>query len=177
MLRTAMATMAAAAFALTACSSSGSSGSTTPANSVAPGASSSSSSSSTGTAISLQGGVLVGSNGHTLYFNTVDTVSNIKCTGACAEEWPPLNGPATVSGGLNAAKFGTATRPDGSVQATYNGHPLYMFDEDKQAGDKKGDGFKDEGGSWHVAAPAASTGSTGSTVPSGSTSDGGGYTY
>lgn len=175
-LRIAVASAAAAVLALTACSSSkpASSGSTAT---IAPGGSSSS---PAGVTIALTGGVLVGPNGHTLYLNTVDTATKIDCVGACAKEWPPVAGPATVSGGLPAKDFGVATRPDGSIQATYDGHPLYMFDEDKKPGDKKGEGIKDKGGAWHAAKVSESgsptTGAPTSTPPP-TMSTSGGYTY
>jgi predicted lipoprotein with Yx(FWY)xxD motif len=169
--------MGAAALALvTACSSSKSTTSAGAGGSTASG-------NSGAVMISSMAGTLVGPNGHTLYENTVDTATSISCTGACTEEWPPLTGNPSVGSGLNAADFETVTRPDGKTQIAFDGHPLYYFDEDKSAGDKKGEGFKDEGGSWHVASssPVSTTGGTASVVPSMSPSDssggygGGGY--
>ena len=57
----------------------------------------------------------------------------------------------------------TITRPDGSTQATYDGHPLYTYAGDTAAGQAKGNGLNLSGGVWHEvtvsggAAPAAST--------------------
>lgn len=162
-----------AALALTACSSSAKPSASAPTGSTGQPAS--------GQVISAAGGVLVGKDGHTLYFNTVDTASSVKCVDACTKEWPPVGGPATAGGGVDSTKLGVATRPDGKIQATYNGHPLYEFDEDHQPGDRKGNGLADEGGSWHVAAFGASASVTEAPTTSppvgSSSSSGGGYTY
>ena len=174
-LRIAMAAAGVAALALTACSSSKGANPQAPTGSTGRPAS--------GVTISVAGGVLVGPDGRTLYFNTVDTASSIKCTGACTKEWPPIGGPAQASGGVQSSDLGVATRPDGSVQTTFQGHPLYMFDEDKKAGDHKGDGLDDAGGKWHVATLTAAGGgaseapTTSPPVLSGSASASGGYTY
>ena len=62
--------------------------------------------------------------------------------------------------------FGTIKRSDGSVQATFDGHPLYTFAADTAPGQAKGNGLNAAGGLWHeittsgAAAPApASTSS------------------
>lgn len=136
---------------VTACSSSNGGGggssslpaSTPPASSAPPVAA--------GVTISQQDGVLTGADGRTLYANTVDTLTKITCVAACAALWPPVAGPATAGPGVDAAKVGTTVRPDGTKQATYDGHPLYIFGQDKAAGDKKGEGIDDQGGKWHVA--------------------------
>jgi len=43
-------------------------------------------------------------------------------------------------------KVGTITRPDGSAQATYNGHPLYTYVSDSAPGQAKGNGLNLSGG-------------------------------
>jgi predicted lipoprotein with Yx(FWY)xxD motif len=58
----------------------------------------------------------------------------------------------------------TITRSDGSVQATYNGHPLYTYVSDSAPGQAKGNGLNLSGGVWHevtVSGAAASTSSGG----------------
>jgi predicted lipoprotein with Yx(FWY)xxD motif len=168
-VRTTVAVAAAAAALLSACSSSKSSTGAGAGSTTAGGGSS--------ITISTTAGRLVGPNGHTLYENTVDTASKISCTGACAAEWPPLTGNPVVSGGLNTSDFATAARPDGSMQVTFQGHPLYYFADDKSAGSTKGDGEADQGGSWHIAtaAPVSTTGGTSSAPPTMSDSSGSGY--
>ena len=152
-------TAAAAALVLAGCSSSG--GGT-------------SAGSGGGSKISVSSGVLVGGNGHTLYVNTVDTASHISCVGSCATHWPPVAGPAKLGSGLSAADFGTVKRPDGSEQETYQGHPLYEFANDHSAGQHTGNGFQDNGGTWHTATIGAAMPSSG---PATSASSSGGYNY
>ena len=164
---------------LAACSSSKSD--STPGNSSAPAGGSSSPAAATKT-IKADGDRLVGPNGHTIYANTVDTMTTIKCVGGCAAEWPPLIGTGAAGAGVDASKLGTAMRPDGSMQITYNGHPLYYFDEDKDGEDQYGKGIADEGGKWGVAQPSGaldtsgSGGGTSTAEPSESESSSG-YTY
>jgi predicted lipoprotein with Yx(FWY)xxD motif len=94
---------------------------------------------------STLGSYLVDDQGFTLYLSTKDTKnSSSTCTADCADEWPPLlvtsASAATAGTDLDASKLGTITRADGSIQVTYNGWPLYYFDQDEQPGDVKGQG-------------------------------------
>jgi predicted lipoprotein with Yx(FWY)xxD motif len=184
--RTALAGSAALVLTLTACSSSKSSGAS---GNAAPAAGGGTTSSAAGAGtIALANGVLVGPNGHTLYFNTVDTATAIKCAGGCASEWPPLTGSVHPGSGLDASKFATAMRSDGATQITYFGHPLYYFAGDTASGDKKGNELKDQGGEWYVTTPKEAAdekpgddankpaGSTSAPASSSSESSGG-YTY
>jgi predicted lipoprotein with Yx(FWY)xxD motif len=105
--------------------------------------------------------VLANAKGFTLYSFAPDTATVSKCTGACAQIWPPVTGPATAGSGVTG-KLGTITRSDGSKQATYNGHPLYTYTADTTAGQANGNGLNVNGGVWHVvtasgAAPPAGT--------------------
>jgi predicted lipoprotein with Yx(FWY)xxD motif len=136
----------AAAVVLAACSSSGTS-------STSGGGSTSTSSPAAATAGSLKtatiGGatVLTSSKGFTLYSFAPDTSTKSNCNGACAQNWPPVQGPATASGVKGT--FGTIKRSDGSVQATFDGHPLYAFVGDTAPGQAKGNGLNAAGGLWH----------------------------
>jgi predicted lipoprotein with Yx(FWY)xxD motif len=118
--------------------------------------------------------VLANSKGFTLYSFAPDTPATSKCNGTCAQNWPPVNGPVTAAGVTGT--FGTITRSDGSVQATFDGHPLYTFAGDTAPGQAKGNGLNAAGGLWHeittsgTAAPAPAAGSS-------SGSSGGGYGY
>ena len=69
--------------------------------------------------------------------------------------------------------FGTIKRSDGSVQATFDGHPLYAFVGDTAPGQAKGNGLNVAGGLWHE---VTATG-TAAPAPTGATSGGGGYGY
>lgn len=101
------------------------------------------------------GDSLAGANGMTLYINTKESGGTIACTGGCATAWPPLIGTATAGSGVTGA-LGTITRPDGSVQVTYNGAPLYYYATDAAAGDAAGQGV---GGIWFIASPSGAAAS------------------
>ena len=155
--------IAATAAVLAACSSSG--------TSAAGGSSTSTSSPAAVTAGSLKtatiGGatVLTNSKGFTLYSFAPDTSTKSNCNGACAQNWPPVHGPATASGVKGT--FGTIKRSDGSVQATFDGHPLYAFVGDTGPGQAKGNGLNAAGGLWHEV-------TTSGTAPAGSSTSGSG---
>jgi len=53
-----------------------------------------------------------------------------------------------------SADLGTVTRPDGTKQVTYKGHPLYRFIKDKDNGDAYGQGAKAFGSDWYALAPS-----------------------
>jgi predicted lipoprotein with Yx(FWY)xxD motif len=148
--RTLVVSGAAVLTLVAACSSSsngnGSGGTTTtqpPASSVPAAA-------AANVTISVDGTTLIGPNGHTLYANTADSSSKIVCTETCATDWPPVIGSPKAGSGVSASRLGTATRPDGKTQATYDGRPLYEFAKDSVPGDMTGEGFSDLGGTWHV---------------------------
>jgi predicted lipoprotein with Yx(FWY)xxD motif len=48
-------------------------------------------------------------------------------------------------------------RKDGTLQATYGGHPLYHYDDDHKPGQTVGQGSKAFGASWYVVAPSGKT--------------------
>jgi predicted lipoprotein with Yx(FWY)xxD motif len=88
--------------------------------------------------------VIVDDNGCALYLNTRDTPENTAVSAAMETTWIPALAPAEVTGlGLDPNKVGTFTRPDGTRQATYNGHQLYRFAGDRAPGEAKGQGVDD----------------------------------
>ena len=91
--------------------------------------------------------VLVNAKGFTLYWFVPDTPTRSNCNGSCAAYWPPLAGPVTVAPGVSG-RFGTVKRSDGSLQATYNGHPLYTYVGDSAPGKASGNGLNLNGGVW-----------------------------
>jgi predicted lipoprotein with Yx(FWY)xxD motif len=119
------------------------------------------------------GNVLVNSAGMTLYMFAKDTGTQSTCTGACAQNWPPLldNGKPTAGSGATASMLGTTTRSDGGSQVTYNGHPLYLFAGDNAPGDTNGQGLTAFGGSWFALSPA------GNQVSGQASNSGGGLGY
>ncbi|HEY3718438.1 MAG TPA: hypothetical protein VGL39_28285 [Jatrophihabitantaceae bacterium] len=157
----------AGALALTACSSSGnkSGSSTTPPPPASSTTSSPPSSTPVGGAVAVsvaktsKGDALVGPNGHVLYTYDPDTATKSSCDGGCATAWPPLVGTSQPGSGLDASEFGTITRSDGSMQVTYDHHPLYYFAKDADSEDVYGDGV---GGTWHLAKHAEASSSSSS---------------
>jgi predicted lipoprotein with Yx(FWY)xxD motif len=94
------------------------------------------------------GPVLADAKGFTVYWYAKDTRMSSACTGPCATAWPPVMGkPTAVMGVRLVGKFGTITRANGVLQATYKGHPLYTYAGDSAPGQAKGNGV---GGVWHV---------------------------
>ena len=83
-----------------------------------------------GTVLNVQMFQGVGATGIVVYTSKNDTKGYSKCTGSCALTWPPVLTSSTVSGSVGVAKsdLGTITRPDGTQQITYKGHPLYYYD-------------------------------------------------
>ncbi len=168
--------LAAVVLALAACASSSSSSSTPAAQSNTAAAASSSPAAATGNMVlsrTINGTmVLTNSKGLTLYSFGPDTSTKSNCNGQCATYWPPVMGPVTAGPGVTGT-LGTITRADGTVQATYDGHPLYTYVGDTAPGQDKGNGLNLSGGVWHdvtvsgSAAPAASP----------ATSSAGGYGY
>ena len=104
------------------------------------------------------GPMLVGDHGRALYLFEADTGTTSTCSGDCAKEWPPLTttGAPIAGTGVNAALLATAARSDGTAQVTYNGHPLYYYDDDADAaaGSTKGQGETKYGAKWYVLNPA-----------------------
>jgi predicted lipoprotein with Yx(FWY)xxD motif len=96
------------------------------------------------------GKILVDSQGQSLYLFKKDAGGESACNGACAASWPPLlaHGKPTADGGAQASRLGTIKRGDGTLQVTYNGHPLYRFGGDQQPGQVNGQGSTAFGAPW-----------------------------
>jgi predicted lipoprotein with Yx(FWY)xxD motif len=92
--------------------------------------------------------VLTNAQGLTLYLFASDTPTASKCTGSCAAYWPPLYGTPRAGPGVTG-KLGTIRRPDGSLQATYDGHPLYTYIGDSGPGQATGNKLDLNGGYWY----------------------------
>jgi predicted lipoprotein with Yx(FWY)xxD motif len=157
---------AAAALLIAACGSSSSSTGTTGTSASAQAASGSALKTTT-----IGGAtVLTNASGFTLYWFAPDTATTSKCTGSCATFWPPVKGPATAGSGVTGT-LATITRPDGTTQATWNGHPLYTYVADKTPGQASGNGLNISGGVWHEVTLS------GSPAPASSPSSKSGYGY
>ena len=98
--------------------------------------------------------VLTNAGGFAVYSFGPDTSTMSNCNGTCAQNWPPVKGPASASGVKGT--FGTIKRSNGSTQATFDGHPLYTFVGDTAPGEAKGNGLNASG---NAAAGSSSSGS------------------
>jgi predicted lipoprotein with Yx(FWY)xxD motif len=121
------------------------------------------------------GPILVNARGHTLYLFAKDRNAKSSCNGSCARFWPPLlsRGKPTAGSGVSKSLLGTTRRSNGTMQVTYNKHPLYTYALDKRAGQTKGEGNSLFGAKWWavsargravVRAPTGSTTTTSTTT-------------
>ena len=95
------------------------------------------------------GDLLVGPDGRTLYLFEQDQGTTTACTGACADNWPPLvEADPTAGDGVDQDELGTAMGIEAD-QVTYHGHLLYYFAGDKAPGDVNGVGIPD----WYAVSP------------------------
>jgi predicted lipoprotein with Yx(FWY)xxD motif len=92
--------------------------------------------------------VLTNSKGMTLYWFAPDTPTKSACYGSCAAYWPPVYGAQKAGPGVTG-KLGTIKRTDGTIQATYDGHPLYTYIGDSHPGQATGNNINLNGGFWY----------------------------
>ena len=183
---------AAAVVGLAACGGSSSSSVPTTTKTSDPATSSANSDLAAGIKTTTIDGrtVLTDSAGFVLYWFAPDTPTTSKCTGNCATFWPPLIGTPSLGSGVTlAGQLGTIKRANGQLQATYDGHPLYLFKSDTSAGMWTGNDIVASGAKWWLmtstgsklrkkdTAPAPSSGSGGSSSSPSSGSGSGGYGY
>jgi len=77
------------------------------------------------------GAVLASANHQALYYWSREKAGSIRCTGTCAQAWPPLVVPKGVTvkakvAGI-AGRFGVVRRADGRRQLTHNGRAVYSY--------------------------------------------------
>jgi predicted lipoprotein with Yx(FWY)xxD motif len=92
--------------------------------------------------------LLTNASGLTLYWFAPDTSGKSVCYGSCAAYWPPVTGTPSAGPGVTGT-LGTITRTGGSIQATYDGHPLYTYIGDNAPGQASGNNLNLNGGLWH----------------------------
>ncbi|MGE3286315.1 MAG: hypothetical protein AB7J32_09455 [Pseudonocardia sp.] len=97
-------------------------------------------------------GTVVTSEGRTLYRFDEDTPKppESSCEDRCAVMWPPVvapDGSAPEIPGVDRSIVGTLVRPDGTVQVTLKGWPLYTYSGDGEPGEADGEGVS---GVWHA---------------------------
>jgi predicted lipoprotein with Yx(FWY)xxD motif len=116
---------------------------------------------------------LTTAGGFVLYTYSSDTAGTSACVGTCLTFWPALllpSGTTTPLGGPGVSGLGTISRAEG-LQVTFNGKPLYTFQQDTKAGVVTGQGDVVSGGTFDLAvfnAPVAAAGTptTGSATTS-----------
>ncbi|MEU0091557.1 hypothetical protein [Kribbella sp. NPDC006257] len=103
------------------------------------------------------GPTAVNAEGFTVYLSVLDSTDpprSVCLSKTCLTAWKPVyvgKGGIIAGAGVDQAKLGRLVRPDGDVQATLGGWPLYLFIKDKTPGDVLGEGVK---GTWHALSPA-----------------------
>lgn len=120
-----------------------------------------------GAATTSLGVVLTGANGLTLYTHAGDTATTSTCTGSCLAAWPPLTvatpQQAAAAPGVDG-QLATLVRPEGGIQVTYDGQPLYYWQGDAKPGDVTGQGQA----GFSVAMASGPAATPGAPSPSGS---------
>jgi len=106
------------------------------------------------TRLTALGTVLVDGQGRTLYRFLKDTGRRSRCSGECAQNWPPqtTSGRPRAAGRAKASLLSTVRRASGARQVDYAGHPLYRFALDSGPGKTTGQGIEAFGGRWYVVA-------------------------
>ena len=98
------------------------------------------------------GAILTDAEGFTLYYFTKDALPDTSlCTGGCVTNWPLFYAESMKLGeGLDSADFSSIQHPEGGMQTTYKGWPLYYFKNDLNPGETNGEAV---GNVWFVAKP------------------------
>ena len=112
----------------------------------------------TSTSTSASEPFLVDQQSRALYLYTADTQnsSTSTCTDDCLTQWQPVivTGLPQAGNGVNAGLLGTITWDDGTLQATYNGWPLYTYTGDTAPGTTSGQGM---GSAWFLVSGAGNS--------------------
>jgi predicted lipoprotein with Yx(FWY)xxD motif len=167
----------AATVLLSACGSSSSSSSRSPGPVSQPSAPATGAVVKTANDASLGGTILVNSRGMTLYRLSGEKTGKFVCTSStCLRNWHPLVANASKPSG-SVSSLGVVKRPDGTMQVTYRGEPLYTFTADHSPGQANGQGIKDVG-TWDAVMTSKATASAPAPAQSTPSSSGGGsYGY
>ena len=102
------------------------------------------------------GSVVTDADGWVLYRYDRDSPSPKveNCNGDCAKVWRPvLTIGIPVTEGVDPTLLDTVVRPDGTMQVTLNGWPMYRYTGDRKPLDVKGQGVN---GAWWAIAPDGS---------------------
>lgn len=94
--------------------------------------------------------VLTNNKGFLLYYYVKDTMLTSKCTGGCAQNWPPVLNPQgmmTVSSSITLPRKLSVHKTANGEQVFYDGHALYTYAGDMQAGQFSGRGMDN---AWYL---------------------------
>jgi predicted lipoprotein with Yx(FWY)xxD motif len=139
-----------------------------------------SSSTTVGTSsISGLGTVIAAPDGLTLYMLTADKGGRPTCTSsACTTTWPPLmvsNASALqATSGVKSNMLGTVASPNGGLQVTYHGWPVYTYSGDSGPGTAAGEKIQSFGGTWFALSAKGTPAGSSSGASSGSSGGSGG---
>ena len=100
------------------------------------------------------GAMLFNDAGQAIYIWELEESAEAECYGDCAVLWPPVltDSAPRASGSVRSELLGTTKRTDGSVQVTYNGHPLYYYAHEGP-GEVECHNIRTHGGLWWVIQP------------------------
>ena len=100
------------------------------------------------------GPMLFSTGRRAIYIFERDPKGKTACHGECAEAWPPVytEGKPKAANGVRKSLLGTVKRPDGRLQVTYAGKPLYFYAHEKP-GEVRCHNVDLNGGLWWVVGP------------------------
>lgn len=98
--------------------------------------------------------MLFDSTGQAIYLFDIETTSKPRCYDECAKAWPPVltTGAPVGEQAVENSLLGTTKRADGTVQVTYDDHPLYFYAHEGKREVKCHNIFLN-GGNWYVVQP------------------------
>ncbi|MFC6285340.1 hypothetical protein ACFP3Q_04180 [Nocardioides sp. GCM10027113] len=101
------------------------------------------------------GPMLFDATGQAIYLFDIERTSRSRCYGECAVAWPPVltQGKPVAGRGVDGSLLGTTKRTDGTIQVTYNDHPLYFYAHEGKREVRCHDVFLN-GGDWYVVQPS-----------------------
>jgi predicted lipoprotein with Yx(FWY)xxD motif len=102
---------------------------------------------------------LTDASGRAVYVLDDGTGATVACTGPCSTALQPVAGSASKATGDTALKadlIGVTTLPDGTVQVTYAGKPLYYASQDQGASSTGAQGKKQGKATSYLVSPKGS---------------------
>jgi predicted lipoprotein with Yx(FWY)xxD motif len=99
------------------------------------------------------GPIVIDGQGFVLYRSDLDSAQPPRsaCVGSCLTRWIPVVAAGDLRMvGIDRQLVGRLDRPDGTVQVTLAGWPLYGYAGDRMPGDTNGAGYEH---AWYVITP------------------------